>query len=87
MSDSAFWHDLAPEFTPEDPVGGFGYRWQQTTAGDGFRSVRATPPAPKFTPCNEGRLQLKFERLARKAGFALDPSGQKDSLQVGSKPC
>lgn len=82
MSDSAFWHELAEQFQSEDPAGAFGYQWQKTTAGDGFKPFRASPPPPTFRPDDNKALRLRFERLAVEAGHKLDASGTKDPRQV-----
>ena len=73
MADSAFWKVLAEDFA-KLPAQGIFVRWQYTSG---------TPGRWKYTTTGDSKyLQLTFERLARKAGAALDERGEKDSLEV-----
>src|ERR1700680_3141861 len=73
MADSAFWKVLAEDFA-KLPAQGIFVRWQYTSG---------TPGRWKYTTTGDSKyLQVTFERLARKAGAALDERGENDSLEV-----
>lgn len=77
VAASTFWHKLAREFDRLAPAGGLCLEWQYTSGNPGkFRYWLAGDLIDQ-----EG-FRVRFERLARKAGGALDEAGNKDSLEV-----
>jgi hypothetical protein len=78
MADRTFWHDLAEDFTRLAPAGGLCLHWQYTSGTPGRYRFRLESNDLD----HHETFRLRFERLARIAGAALDTSGRLDSLEV-----
>jgi hypothetical protein len=71
MPDSKFWRELAERFEKLPPI---SVQWQYTSG---------RPGQHKYTNQEDSQIiRLKFERLARKAGAAIDLLGEKDPLDA-----
>ena len=81
MADSTFWHKLVEQFARLAPAKGLSLEWQYTSGNPGKH--RYWLDSSDLT--DHESFRLKFERLARTAGAALNESGDQDSLEVWYK--